>query len=220
MIVVIVAGGNIDIEFTRGFIEARDESSLFIVACDKGFEACERLKVKPDMAIGDFDSAGKAALERAKALGIKTIELNPIKDDTDVEAALKYVFTITSPTDEIYLLGATGTRLDHVLGNIHLLGMALKNDRRVKMIDNHNSVQMIGPGETWTVEDGQRFGKYISVLPFMGPVRGLSMAGFKYEVQDVNLEGFNTLTVSNELVDGYGKITIEDGYLLVMETQD
>lgn len=220
MIVVIVAGGNIDEKFTGGFIEDLDESSLFLIACDKGYEACERMGIKPDVLIGDFDSAKGDISTRAKAAGVKVITLNPEKDDTDAEAALDLAIEKTSEYDEIYLLGATGTRLDHVLGNISLVGKGLKAGRVVTMLDSHNSIEMIQPGETYIVEKDYQFGKYVSVFPYMGPVKGLNMTGFKYPVKDGEIQGFSTLTVSNELAEDEGVITIEEGTLIVIESMD
>ncbi|MBR5649860.1 thiamine diphosphokinase [Pseudobutyrivibrio sp.] len=220
MIVVIIAGGNVDEKFTGGFIEDFDESSLFIIACDRGYEACERIGIKPDLLVGDFDSAGSGVADRAEAAGVQVIRLNPVKDDTDAEAALDIAIEKTTEEDEIYLLGATGTRLDHVLGNISLVAKGLKAGRIVTMLDSHNSIQMINPGETYVVEEGYQFGKYVSVFPYMAPVKGLNMKGFKYPVNNGDIEGFSTLTVSNELVDKEGKITIEEGMLIVIESRD
>ena len=54
----------------------------------------------------------------------------------------------------------------------------------------------------------------------MGPVSGLTMEGFKYPLSDATLEGFNTLTVSNEIVDETATISIGEGYLIICETTD
>ena len=43
--------------------------------------------------------------------------LNPVKDDTDTEYAIR--LAISEGARSIVVLGATGSRIDHVLGNIH-----------------------------------------------------------------------------------------------------
>ena len=176
--------------------------------------------IKPDLLVGDFDSAGSGMQQRAEAAGVQIKKLNPVKDDTDAEAALDIAIEKTTESDEIFLFGATGTRMDHVLGNISLLGKGLKAGRMVTMLDPHNSIQMIEPGETYVVERDYQFGKYISVFPYMGTVKGLNMDGFKYPVKNGVVEGFNTLTVSNELTEEQGTITIEEGVLIVIESLD
>ena len=221
MTVLIVAGGEIDKEFAASYIKYIDNHALYVIACDKGYEACESLHITPKVLVGDFDSVDDAAQNRAKAAGIEMIKLNPIKDDTDVEVALNHAFSVTNPGDEIYMLGCTGGRLDHTIGNFHLMGMGAKCERAVIIVDSHNYIEMITPGETYIVEPETQFGKYVSVFPFMGPVTGLTMTGFKYSVTNKTLEGFDTLTVSNEVkTSSYAEITIESGYLIVMETRD
>ncbi|SEA18428.1 thiamine pyrophosphokinase [Pseudobutyrivibrio sp. ACV-2] len=221
MTVLIVAGGEIDKEFTKSYIKYIDNHALYIIACDKGYEACEALGITPKVLVGDFDSVDDAAQNRAKSAGIEMVKLNPIKDDTDVEVALNHAFSVTNPGDEIYMIGCTGGRLDHTIGNFHLMGMGAKCERAVIIVDSHNHIEMITPGETYVVEPETQFGKYVSVFPFMGPVTGLTMTGFKYPVTNKTLEGFDTLTVSNEVkTSSYAEITIESGYLIVMETRD
>ena len=220
MTVVIIAGGSIDKEFAGGFIKGLDESSLFIIACDKGYESCLNLGVRPSLIIGDFDSAAEESYDKAKASGIELIKLNPIKDDTDAEAALDIAISKTESEDTIYLLGATGTRLDHVMGNIGLVGKGLKQNRKVIMVDKHNRIRMITNQQSYSLSKEDAFGKYVSVFAYLGPVKGLTMTGFKYPVEGAEVTGFNTLTVSNELVEDTGVITIESGYLVIMETAD
>ena len=54
---------------------------------------------------------------------IEWTKLNPMKDDTDTEAAIR--LAIEKGAQSITLLGATGSRIDHVLANIELLGIGL-----------------------------------------------------------------------------------------------
>ncbi|MCR4566987.1 MAG: thiamine diphosphokinase [Pseudobutyrivibrio sp.] len=216
----IIAGGMLEEAFIKAFVESYDAGDLKIIACDKGYDACERMGLKVAYAIGDFDSAEGGTLSRIKAAGIPYRVLNPVKDDTDTEAALAYAIDKSTPKDEIYLLGATGFRLDHLLGNVSLLGMGLKNNRVVIMMDSHNQIQMITSGETYRIQADNQFGKFISVFPYMGKVKGLTMEGFKYPLNNAELQGFNTLTVSNELTAPEGRISIKSGYLIVMETRD
>ncbi len=220
MTYIIVAGGTVEDESFRGFIDELDESSLFIVACDSGYDTCIRLNIRPELVIGDFDSAREGTYEKVLASKIPVIKLDSIKDDTDTEAALKWIFNNSNPDDEIYIWGGTGTRIDHVMGNISLIGMGTLAGRKIIMLDGHNRINMIRPDEVFLVTGHGQYGKYISVFPYMGKVRGLTMEGFKYPLTDAELKGFDTLTVSNELIAEKGVISIKEGYLLVMETRD
>ena len=223
MIVFIIAGGKLNPEFAKGFLADHSFDKTLFIACDSGFESCLSLGVNPDIVVGDFDSISDDAYKKIENTGAEVIKLNPIKDDTDTEFALRLAFKRTKNTDEIYILGGTGARIDHTLGNISLLGLGLKHDREVILVDDRNYIQMLAPG--WTLElekDGKfgQFGKYVSVFPYGGIASGVTMKGFKYPLHRATLEGFNTLTVSNEIVDNFATIHVAEGYLIVCESRD
>ena len=55
-----------------------------IIACDAGYRNCGPLHCRPDIIVGDFDTAPCPAQE-----GGDTIILPHVKDDTDTEYAAK-----------------------------------------------------------------------------------------------------------------------------------
>lgn len=72
----------------------------FIVACDAGYHNAERLDLRPDLIVGDFDSAPRPRAEH------ETIVLPHVKDDTDTQYAARWL--LEHGYDEITLLGALG----------------------------------------------------------------------------------------------------------------
>ena len=218
MTTFIVGAMPLDDEYVRTLIESVPEKDRFIIACDKGYYYINMAGYSPDLVVGDFDSADSDLYEQLMRDGKEVIKLNPIKDDTDIEAALQYAFECTK--GDIIIIGAIGGRLDHTLGNVALLGMGLNHNRKIYLVDGLNRLQMIKAPEKITIKKASQHGKYISVFPYMGPVSGLTMEGFKYPLSDATLEGFNTLTVSNEIVDETATISIGEGYLIICETTD
>lgn len=218
MITVIVAGGSLDLGFARAFFKEHAHEEKFIIACDKGFGHCLDLDIRPDYCIGDFDSAGEKLYKLACDMGLSVTKLNPIKDDTDGEASVH--LALEKGQGDIYILGGTGSRLDHVAGNIALLSGANYLGRRIFLIDPTNKIYMLSPGSRLTILKSNQHGRYVSLFPHMGQVTGLCLKGFKYCLTDAVLTGFNTLTVSNEIVDDEAFISFDTGYLLVMETCD
>ena len=78
-------------------------SDDFIIACDAGYRNCERLGCKPDIIVGDFDSA-PCPQQNADDI----VVLPHVKDDTDTEYAAK--LAAQKGFDEVLLLGALGGR--------------------------------------------------------------------------------------------------------------
>lgn len=221
--IVIIGGGNINKNFISEFIGKLDADSLSIIACDSGYENCLAIGLEPDIVIGDFDSISREAYEKLQRSNAEVIKLNPVKDDTDIEAALNIAVRKSMVGDYIYLLGATGKRLDHFLGNVNLLGMGCLKQRKVVIVDEYNYIQMISAGQVLILSrEGEeaQFGHYVSIFPYGGKATGVTMTGFKYPLENATIEGFNTLTVSNEITEEVGSISLKEGYLIVCETRD
>ena len=166
--------------------------------------------------IGDFDSACEEELfffEHQE--GIAWIRLNPHKDDTDTEAAVRWA--ISNGYEEIHVLGGTGSRLDHTMGNIGLLGIGLKEGVRILMVDPYNRIRMIK--DPCSILKEEQYGKYVSLIPVTGKVTGITLTGMKYPLTDYTMKAYGSIGISNEIVDTEGKICFTDGVLLVFETK-
>lgn len=211
---LIVCGGEIDGDFAERLIM----SSGFevIIAADRGMDFLYEHKITPDIIVGDFDSVKNEALSYFKEKGMSDIHaLNPEKDDTDSECALQ--IALDHGADHIIIIGATGTRIDHVLGNISLLGKAMSEGKIAELLDTHNRIRMID--NELEIEKNKQYGKYVSIIPVCKNNK-ITLEGFKYPLKDYTFEGFNTLGISNEIVDDIAKITVNEGQYIVIESKD
>ena len=212
---LIVSGGSLNKEFVTKVVgQGRYDR---ILAADSGMNALYAAAVTPDIIIGDFDSADKKILaffQQNKEIDFCT--LNPEKDDTDTEFAIRE--SIRRGADSITIIGGTGTRLDHVLGNISLLGIGLEEGVRMELLDAHNRICMID--HSVTLKKKEQYGNYLSLIPYNGNVTGVTLKGLKYPLHDYTMGGFNSLGISNEIVDDEASIELTSGLLLVIESRD
>ena len=212
---MIVSGGSLNKEFVTKVVgQGRYDR---ILAADSGMNALYAAAVTPDIIIGDFDSADKKILaffQQNKEIDFCT--LNPEKDDTDTEFAI--CESIRRGADSITIIGGTGTRLDHVLGNISLLGIGLEEGVRMELLDAHNRICMID--HSVTLKKKEQYGNYLSLIPYNGNVTGVTLKGLKYPLHDYTMGGFNSLGISNEIVDDEASIELTSGQLLVIESRD
>ncbi|MEE3481467.1 MAG: thiamine diphosphokinase [Lachnospiraceae bacterium] len=220
-VIFIFSGGTLDDHFAEGALKQNPGAK--IIAADRGLEAAERLGIRPDFIIGDFDSASEEAVKEAYAAaekyGTQIRRLNPVKDDTDTEAAVKAANELYPGPGTIYILGGTGTRLDHVLGNLSILGMGYTYGKDIILMDPHNRARMYFPG-TYTMRREDFFGTYVSFFPIGEPVAGLTLSGFKYPLSEAVLHGLSTLAVSNEAKEEEETISFRSGRLLMIESKD
>lgn len=188
-----------------------------IIAVDAGMEAAKDLGLEPDIIVGDFDTVKPETLAfYRKREHIVWDVHQPEKDDTDTELAVKRAMALGC--GETVILGATGGRLDHLLGNIHLLYPCLQTGMEAVIVDSQNKLYLID-GERH-FKKGEVWGKYISFLPLTEEVRGITLTGFKYPLTDKDIRIGTSLCISNELEAEEGDITFTDGVLMVVEAHD
>lgn len=214
MVTYILSGGQLDPAFAEKMLGQCEDK--VIIAADRGVEACEKLGVTPDYIIGDFDSVSEAGQEFLQRYTGMVVSLNSVKDDTDTEAALQLAFDKTQ--GDIIILGGTGTRLDHVMGNISILRQGIERGRSVFLVDPYNRIRVV-EGKL-SIEKEKQFGEYVSVFPLEGKAEGVTLTGFYYPLRDAVLEGASSLGVSNEIVEERADISVKKGCLLVIESRD
>lgn len=168
-------------------------------------------------AVGDFDSLSDAEwiwLEE-KVPNISRCEAE--KDDTDMElGVLKAIEKY--PTANYYLIGATGGRLDHYLGNIWLplQERFLFILERFFILDNQNSIAYYLPGEyEITKEEDKEYLAYICLTPVMK----LSLFDAKYQLDQVDFLYPRSLS-SNEFVGDTSRFAFEEGILATIQSKD
>ena len=215
---LIISGGSLDMEFALSYI--RKYSFHCTVAADRGMDFFYEHKMVPDYIVGDFDSADPEVLQNFRNLNEERrpeiIQFKPEKDETDTELAIR--IAIQHGCDDIHLLGAMGSRVDHMLGNLHLLGAAMKQGVACRMVDKNNRIRMTCQG--MSLRRQEQYGTYVSLLPFTPLVKGLTLTGFKYPLKDYTLECYHSLGVSNEIIAEEAEISFREGVLLVVESKD
>ena len=215
---VVISGGDFSKEDADAILSMK--KPYYVIAADKGMENAASYGIKPDAVIGDFDSSSKASVDRLSSLEkdgeIEVIRLSPMKDDTDTEAALR--LALSRCTGDIYIFGGIGTRIDHLLGNIHILLIADEAKRSAYLMNKNNRIRLLsGP---ITIKKNELFGKYVSFFPISSDVFGLSLRGFLYELNDAKLSYGTSLGCSNELHGDIGEVDFSQGRLLMIESRD
>ena len=174
---LIVSGGHLEDCFAASYME-KNQFDLTI-AVDLGMEFFQKKSKVPDYIVGDFDSVNPITLQKFKEMkekGPKILQFQPEKDETDTELAIRTAIRLGAET--IHILGATGSRMDHVLGNIHLLGMGMRQGVEIIMIDSNNRIRMIQKG--MVIKRQEQYGRYVSLIPFTPQVTGITLTGFRY----------------------------------------
>lgn len=210
----LAAGGAVDFDFTLQY--CKDIKFDLMIGIDGGARFFYEADLAPDLLVGDFDSLDPMILRRFQEQKVETLQFNPIKDETDTQLAL--ATAMDRGCQEIYLFGATGTRLDHVIANIQILAQAVRRGVKAWLLDPHNRIHLVDREET--IRKSEQFGSYVSFFPLTTTVTGLTLKGFAYPLADAVIYSDKSLTVSNEIADETAFISYKEGLLLMMESKD
>lgn len=216
MKVLIITGGNIQSDFALPFLETLHPD--YILGVDRGLQFCYEHQIRPDYIVGDFDSLPGEILTWFKEnTQIPIREYNPVKDATDTMIALEKA--LEQNCTEIWILGATGTRLDHVFANIHILKNAWKAGVTAHLVDQNNRITLPAQKQ-FVLEKEKQHGRYVSFFSLEDEVQGLTLRGFRYPLDNYCLKNCTSLGVSNEITEEYAYVSWEEGILLMIQSKD
>ena len=171
-----------------------------VIAADGGADALLKIGRRPDLVIGDMDSAGPLPDDLPKL---------PLagQDDTDFEKCLA---RICAPL--IIGLGFLGGRLDHTLAAIHAL-TALPHDRPVMLFGDTDLVLRIRGDIAFEAEPGER----VSVWP-LGIQAFQCSTGLKWPLDGLQMQAGRLIGTSNLAAGGAVRINAGpgEGYAVIM----
>ncbi|NOZ12283.1 MAG: thiamine diphosphokinase [Acidobacteria bacterium] len=175
-----------------------------VVAADGGIAHAKRFGYTPDAVVGDFDSLP----EGIHRLFPRTRFIRrPSQEQCDLEKAL--IFCEEEGISTVILLGATGKRPDHTLGNLSVL---LRHDRKL-------SLRILTPeSEIFIVRKTLELkgipGQAVSLVP-MGEAIQVSTTGLKYPLNSETLRFGEREGTSNEFSSSRCSISLSGGVLFV-----
>ncbi|WP_138159218.1 thiamine diphosphokinase [Peptoniphilus catoniae] len=209
MLGLLVSGGKqIDKSILKKYAHG-----AYIVCADYGVKNFIGTDFIPNLVVGDLDSIDEDCKKFIYDNKLKVKKLNCRKDYTDTEVALNLI--LESGVDEIVMLSATGSRMDHSLANLMLLrGMYGKVD--AKIIDNNNEVFYVKPGDYLIEKEDY---KYISIVPLSEDII-MSSKGLDYETDHLRISLNSSTGVSNEIVNCFANIKIHSGDGFIIKSKD
>ncbi len=200
---VIIGGANIaDYQRTGSYIKNGD----YIIYCDSGLKHLDGLRAEPSLIVGDFDSHENPRLRT------ETIVLPTEKDDTDTFFAVKEA--IRRGFCDFLLLGVSGGRLDHTLGNVSILLYLDSIGKSGLLIDDHSEMEIVSSSPREIKSDFSFF----SLINITGTARGVTVENAKYPLKDAEITCEYQYGISNEVLPGMiSRVSVAEGKLLLIK---
>ncbi|HEY6951025.1 MAG TPA: thiamine diphosphokinase [Bacteroidota bacterium] len=183
--------------------QLRTHAALFVCA-DGGANAAARYNVAPDAIVGDMDSIQRQVLRK-----FHKVVFHKVVDDysTDLEKTLAWV--IERGSRDIAVVGATGGRLDHFIGNLSAM-VKFSAKAAIRFIDD--------AGE-WVFADRSinpnfPVGATVSLIP-LTRCEGVVTTGLRWNLNFETLELGVREGTSNEVVENPVRVSVANGSLIL-----
>ena len=144
----------------------------FVACCDGGANEYIARGHMPDIIIGDGDSLDPIYRERYAQL----VHHNPDQETNDQTKAVQYLYA--QGMRRIAIVGATGKREDHTIGNIALLMEYMRMGLEVRSYTDHGMFVPCRGTQAFPCRPGQQ----VSIFNFTA--QGLRAQGLAYPIYD------------------------------------
>jgi thiamine pyrophosphokinase len=184
MTTVVVANG--PMRWTPDLVQLAARAQT-LVAADGGANSLADVGLRPELVVGDLDSIRPGV--RAW-LGEDRMQCRADQDRTDLDKALELVLDERGLRN-VMVLGATGGRLDHAVGNLGILVRRGLGESLVFVASDHRVVAVSG-----RVELAARAGETWSFWTFDPAVR-VTLGGVRWPVTAAALDPAGRPSISN-----------------------
>lgn len=183
------------------------------IAADSGYKNARALGDRVDILLGDFDSLG----EDISALPdkIEKITVPAEKDETDTQLAVN--LALSRGADELVIIGGLDGRLDHTLSNLAILEAMSDMGVHALITNGQNRARYICSTSALLARSGF---KYISLIAADDNVKGVTVEGCKYPLNNAKLSRKFQFAVSNEIVENCALVSVKRGGLWIVESKD
>ena len=146
-----------------------------------------------------------------KSSSIPLYRLPHVKNDTDLQAALKLV--LSKGIREVHILAALGgERIDHSYAAMQSLAFLAEEGAEGYLYGKNQLFTALRNGKK---DFTKEYRGYLSVFSFTDLSCGVSESGLLYRINNVELKSTNPIGVSNEFIGEEAEVSVKNGILIL-----
>ncbi len=204
---LIYTGGCV---YAEGVTEHPEQDDL-VIAADSGYRTALDMGIAPQVLVGDFDSLGEPQVPQ----GCELIRVPAEKNSTDTHLAVD--IALERGAREIVIIGGLEGRLDHTLSTVAIAEFLAERRIGAILTNGKSRVRFIRNGGVILPRSEFRYFSLVAADP---TVKGVTVEGGKYPLQNAKLQRTFQYAVSNEIVGNCALIEVKKGGLWVIESRD
>ncbi len=168
------------------------DNAARVICCDGAARSLVAYGREPDKIIGDLDSLS-AEFKKRFADRIEQVDE---QESNDLSKAFRYCCSMNY--QHIVILGATGKREDHTLGNLSLLSEYSKIVPDIKIVTDYGYFSLAAESGNFSSFPGMQ----ISIISLDGEVE-VSCRNLKYPMNKLKLRRWYQATLNEALSDSF-----------------
>ena len=202
---------NGEYKYSQEFMDKLVSKNAVCFCADGGANFAFKYGKMPEVIIGDLDSIEKKVLEYYKSKNILIKKFPKDKDFTDFELILKEINKISENknfVEKIFVVGGLGKRIDMTLSNLFIM------EKYKNLVFLQENEEIFYAEKSFVLKNKKKY--EFSIIPISEKVEKLTLKGFKFETDKIDVKRESSRLVSNVILENGASVEFENGKLIII----
>ena len=202
---------NGEYKYSQEFMDKLVSENTICFCADGGANFAFKYGKIPEVIVGDLDSIEKKVLEYYKSKNILIKKFPKDKDFTDFELILKEINKISENEDfveKIFIVGGLGKRIDMTLSNLFIM------EKYKNLVFLQENEEIFYAEKSFILKNRKEY--EFSIIPISEKVEKLTLKGFKFETDKIDVKRESSRLVSNVICRDEASVEFESGKMIIV----
>ena len=202
---------NGEYKYSQEFMDKLVSENAVCFCADGGANFTFKYGKMPEVIVGDLDSIEKKVLEYYKSKNILIKKFPKDKDYTDFELILKEINKISENknfVEKIFVVGGLGKRIDMSLSNLFIM------EKYKNLVFLQENEEIFYAEKSFVLKNKKDC--EFSIIPISEKVEKLTLKGFKFETDKIDVKRESSRLVSNVICRDEASVEFENGKMIII----
>ena len=202
---------NGEYKYSQEFMDKLISENTVCFCADGGANFAFKYGKMPEVIVGDLDSIEKGVLEHYEKKNVLMKKFPKDKDFTDFELILEEISKIEKNRNylkKIFVVGGLGKRIDMTLSNLFLM------EKHKNLVFLEENEEIFYAEKPFALENKKGYG--FSIIPISEKVEKLTLKGFKFETDKIDVKRESSRLVSNVICQNEANVEFAKGKLIII----
>ena len=202
---------NGEYKYSQEFMDKLISENTVCFCADGGANFTFKYGKMPEVIVGDLDSIEKGVLEHYEKKNVLMKKFPKDKDFTDFELILEEISKIEKNRNylkKIFVVGGLGKRIDMTLSNLLMI------EKYKNLVFLQENEEIFYAEKSFVLKNKKEC--EFSIIPISEKVEKLTLKGFKFETDKIDVKRENSRLVSNVILENEASVEFENGKLIII----